>query len=398
MIRADSRLRKTSLVDLLLWSTCLKHALHANANVRIKVLVHSTRPGRCDRKTEAQRTHSISIAAGVLDNLSKIWLTKRALRELNQTKKQHRECLPYPRTHWPVTRNFLAVWKRDHPSGSDILDSCTAEALKHIGHLARHGGLDVSDLRGAGVDAKKEGQVTKSMIPVIEGKIRDAKCLSGTIPLRNLGPLTDGTLVPENPDLYYGARPERLNQRVRDDLNDQIIPSTQDDLPIAPNFFIAAKGPDGSLAVARRQVSYDATLGERGQYYMHQLKAYAMTSDADTFRKGAAAFWNLRDYAEEQRNGATQRANERSKKIEDVEVKDVDNEDLQVGSSDEAFSFARGISNSISGSLVDAQESETSTDEVYIPPPAKRAARQAHRNRRRKVQTNESSSLRSVET
>jgi hypothetical protein len=47
----------------------------------------------------------------------------------------------------------------------------------------------------ADADAKKEDQVTKSVLPVIEGKIRDAKCVSGKIPFRNLSHLTDGTLV-----------------------------------------------------------------------------------------------------------------------------------------------------------------------------------------------------------
>jgi hypothetical protein len=54
-------------------------------------------------------------------------------------------------------------------------------------------------------DASKEKQVTESVIPIIEGKIADAKCVAGGIPFRNLGHLTDGMLVPGNPDCYYGA-------------------------------------------------------------------------------------------------------------------------------------------------------------------------------------------------
>jgi hypothetical protein len=33
--------------------------------------------------------------------------------------------------------------------------------------------------------------------------------------LRILNHLTDGTLVPGNPDCYYGARPEQLNRQIR---------------------------------------------------------------------------------------------------------------------------------------------------------------------------------------
>jgi hypothetical protein len=111
---------------------------------------------------------------------------------------------------------------------------------------------DFRNFKRADVHASKEKQVTASVIPIIEGDIRDAKCISGGIPFTNLEHLTDGTLVPGNPDIYYGARPEQLNRRVRDELSGHIIPSTQDDLPIISNFFLAVKGPDGSAAVAKR--------------------------------------------------------------------------------------------------------------------------------------------------
>lgn len=109
------------------------------------------------------------------------------------------------------------------------------------------------------------------MIPIIEGDIKDAKYVSGGIPFINLDHLTDGTLIPSNPDIYYGARPEQLNRRVRDELSSYIIPLTQTDLPVAPNFFLAVKGPDGSAAVAKRQASYDGALGARG---IHILRSY----------------------------------------------------------------------------------------------------------------------------
>jgi hypothetical protein len=40
------------------------------------------------------------------------------------------------------------------------------------------------------------------------------------------------------------------NHQIQIELNHQFMPSTQRDLPIAPNFFLAAKGPDGSASVA----------------------------------------------------------------------------------------------------------------------------------------------------
>ncbi|KAK5071432.1 hypothetical protein LTR70_010554 [Exophiala xenobiotica] len=216
---------------------------------------------------------------------------------------------------------------------------------------------DFRNFKRADAHAFKEKQVTTSVIPIIEGHIKDARCVAGGIPLNNLDHLTDGTIVPGNPDIYYGARPEQLDRQVRDELSGHIVPSTQDDLPICPNFFLAAKGPDGSLAVATRQACYDGALGARAmhsirthqqtrpasedgafsitsiyhggtlkmytshctdtgnsesrpEYHMHQLRSFAMADTAETFRQGAAFYRNARDWAEDQRNEAIRRANE----------------------------------------------------------------------------------------
>ena len=287
----------------------------------------------------------------------------------------------------------------------------------------------------ADAHASKEKQVTKSVIPIIEGEIKDAKCVSGGIPFTNLDHLTDGTLVPGNPDLYYGARPEQLNRRVRDELSGQIIPSKQHDLPITPNFVLAAKGPNGSLAVAGRQACYDGALGARGmhslqsyrqekpiydnnaytitsvyhsgvlrmytshpvpptdpegrsEYCMDQLGVYAMIHNRETFCQGATAFRNASDWTKEQRNEAIRRANERADNSQ-VEMLAVDT------SFDEFSGFTTDVSpdethttealgngsqtslNKDSNTTADPPESETLTDELALDYnlPAKRLRR-----------------------
>jgi len=45
----------------------------------------------------------------------------------------------------------------------------------------------------------KEKLVTTSVIPIMEGEVRDARYVSGGIQFTNLDHLTDGTLVPGNP-------------------------------------------------------------------------------------------------------------------------------------------------------------------------------------------------------
>ncbi|OAL34115.1 hypothetical protein AYO20_06570 [Fonsecaea nubica] len=207
-------------------------------------------------------------------------------------------------------------------------------------------------------NAHKEKQVTTSVIPIIEGKIIDPGSVCGGIRWTNLDPLTDGTIVPGNPDIYYGAHPEHLDRRVRDELRNSIIPSKQDSLPIVPNFFLAVKGPGGTAKVANSQALYNGALGERGmirllsfghekpvfdnnahaisstycngqlqlftihaasptgpggrpEYFMHRLRSFAMNDTPETFRHGAAAYRNARDWAKEQRDQAIEQANAR---------------------------------------------------------------------------------------
>ncbi|KAF2276697.1 uncharacterized protein EI97DRAFT_376289 [Westerdykella ornata] len=406
--------------------------------------------------------------AAFWDNLSKIWLTKQALRELDRRNNQ---AAPRPPCS-PVTPNFAARRKKNCQNvqyAAHYLCFCKPRILKDIKSLARHGGPDLSDLRNfpepihssehtmsssrstsrsrhqssatlsstkpttsttktkstgaysrnfhqhlvdhaiypdayeypdgsvpaepnnwedlvlaqlrpslspsqfsdgkfrefkrADAHATKENQVSELVIPIIEGKIRDAKCRSGGIPFNNLDPLTDGTLKPGNPDVYYGARPEQRSREIRDELGGHIIPSTQHVLPLAPNFFLAAKGPDGSAAVAKRQACYDGALGARGmhslqshgrvepvydnnaytvtstyhdgtlkmytshvaspctpggrpEYHMTQINSWGMTGNARTFRQGATAYRNARDWCKHKRDEAISQANERTYPVE----------------------------------------------------------------------------------
>jgi hypothetical protein len=61
-----------------------------------------------------------------------------------------------------------------------------------------------------GVHASKEKKVITSVIPIIEGETRE-------IPFNNFDSPTDGKLTSAKPDLFYGARPEQLDRRIRDE-------------------------------------------------------------------------------------------------------------------------------------------------------------------------------------
>ncbi|KAI0977544.1 hypothetical protein F4678DRAFT_18190 [Xylaria arbuscula] len=266
---------------------------------------------------------------------------------------------------------------------------------------------DFRRFKRADTHASKEWQVTSTVIPIIEGEVGDTKCVSGQIPFTNLDHLTDGSLVPGNPDRYYGARPEQLHQQVRMELNGHIVPSSQHDLPIVPNFFLAVKGPDGSLAVAERQACYDGALGARGirslqtygdtepvpdnraytitstyhggqlkMYTSHplppassgtsggyvttQIKAFALTSDADAFRTGAGAYRNARDWAKQMRDQTIEKANETVARDETSPSAPPDDPALSFASSQRTLTQSRFDSNTASS----FGDSDTSADEL----------------------------------
>jgi hypothetical protein len=176
----------------------------------------------------------------------------------------------------------------------------------------------------------------------------------------NLKDLTDGSLAKARPDFYDGSRPAELNKRVREELEEYIVLSTNKNTPCLPNFFVEGKGPTGSTPVAKRQVLYDGVLGARGihqlrsyvdpetvfnnnaytitstyhgatgdlilytihpllpnnptnmiEYRMTQLRGWKITDVPETFRQGAAALRNARDWAKEKRKALISIANNR---------------------------------------------------------------------------------------
>ena len=315
---------------------------------------------------------------------------------------------------------------------------------------SRFGDAEFEDFVQADADAGKEQQVCESVLPYIEGRVADGRCRSGGVPFNNLEDLTDRPLTQGKPDVYYGARPEQLDRGVRDALSRHIIPSTQDDLPVAPNFFLEVKGPDGSLAVAGRQACYNGALGARGMHslqthgqaettydsnayaitniyhggtlkmytshiepprtaggspetYMNQINTYGMTGSADAFRAGAAAYRNARDYAKTERDSAILQANERLAQPQAGTAADEENASPALSfvtalDTEETYTLTQDSGTSFDEDGHAArrcQESDSSLDELadYALPakrPARRSMRQESQRKRRDVDSRSS--------
>ncbi|KZL69354.1 glyoxylate reductase [Colletotrichum incanum] len=207
--------------------------------------------------------------------------------------------------------------------------------------------------------AKDEDDVLANVIPTILGSSQMTEPSARNTTFGNLEPLTDGTIAPPKPDIYYGAHPEVLFRSVRNELGHHIVPSSMQDKPMAPNFFVEVKGPDGSVAVATRQARYDGAVGSRAmdslqnygraetqydgqvytfsstyhdgmlkiyahhstepttsggppEYHMTQVDAFAMSGNREGFVRGATAFRNARDLAKRHRDTFIQAANTRA--------------------------------------------------------------------------------------
>ncbi|GJN81680.1 hypothetical protein PLIIFM63780_005215 [Purpureocillium lilacinum] len=219
---------------------------------------------------------------------------------------------------------------------------------------------DIEKFRSETYSAENEDAVKAQCLPYVEGDLTldDSVFTEKETVFNNFKHLTDGSLVACQPDRWYGESciPDVL--RSAGDLAKHIVPSTQEGRPVVPNFFLEVKGPGGTLNAARRQACYDGALGARairnlqvaGQstpppldnmaytiaitlqnghlelftchpvpprgtktaegYVMTCVGSYSLTS-ADGFRRGVAAYRNLRDWAAEQRHRAVEEARER---------------------------------------------------------------------------------------
>ena len=202
-----------------------------------------------------------------------------------------------------------------------------------------------------------EAGVMANAFPTLQGANELPSAMQRTF--QNLAPLTNGIIVDAQPDYYIGARPEQLDASIRNELSSRIVPSTNPQAPILPNDFTEVKGPSDTSFVVKRQVCYDGAIGARAiqslqsygqpepvydensytisssfdgeqlrmfttyptaptnlggqpEYYMNQLRGWIMTDRAETFRQGATAYRNARDWAKEKRDESIKAVNERA--------------------------------------------------------------------------------------
>ncbi|KHN96006.1 uncharacterized protein MAM_06111 [Metarhizium album ARSEF 1941] len=209
-------------------------------------------------------------------------------------------------------------------------------------------------------DVVFESDVMADVIPIISGSSRIPSKQNALF--TELEPLTSRNVVRPKPDHFDGADLADLCVEVRKDdkVRQRVIPTKHPSVPVAANFFIEAKGPNGNASVAQRQACYSGAYGARAmhtlqnygkpsdsydgnaytysstyhpatgtlqlyahhttaptgpgarpEYHMTQIDTWGMTGNIHTYRRGATAFRNARDLAQRYRDQFIHAANPR---------------------------------------------------------------------------------------
>jgi hypothetical protein len=218
---------------------------------------------------------------------------------------------------------------------------------------------DFRDFKRTNARVIDEGDVMRHVFPIIAG---DSDILNKeNLQFTRLDSMTGGVTVDPKPDFYDGARLEDIDKSVREELGPYIIPTRHRTAPVAPNFFVEVKGPNGAADVAKRQAMQNGACGARAmhslqsysegravydgkaytitniyhagtgtlqvctshttqvgdgispQYHHTQVRGFALTGADDSFVEGATAFRNSRKWAQEKRDALIAAANERSR-------------------------------------------------------------------------------------
>ncbi|OAG41332.1 hypothetical protein AYO21_04495 [Fonsecaea monophora] len=160
-------------------------------------------------------------------------------------------------SHQPKPLNFL-----------DIRTSLASRRLS-VG-TSQFDEEELQDFRAELEQAGTEATIMHKVIPIVTGNEGKKHRTELDNRFNNLEPLGKDMSVPQ-PDLYYGADPFTIDQRVQDELDQHIIPCTTGFRPAAPNFFLELKGSDGSAREAQLQALHDAA---HGALAMHKLQNY----------------------------------------------------------------------------------------------------------------------------
>ncbi|XP_044722090.1 uncharacterized protein HRG_05005 [Hirsutella rhossiliensis] len=327
------------------------------------------------RRLKAARGHrETNFPPSFWDDLSKVWLTPRALRELDRRSKAPRQpTLPiapvdgdlarFARRGGPDLRHLRGFSGPTQdtpvmdatPSSSTPSRSRRTQSTKAIKVDTRSGKSSAynKDFQQHLIDHKiyPVGYDYTDGLPDPEpGNLGDTYDeLKQNVLFTELEPITSESAVKPKPDFFDGARLQDLSQELRDDQNlrSTIFPTKHPRVPVAPNFFLEAcydgaygarimqdlqkygeaepiydgnaytysstyYAGTGTLQLYAHHATAPSTVEGRPEYHMTQIDTWGMTGNVDAFRRGATAFRNARYVANRHRNAFIRTANARA--------------------------------------------------------------------------------------
>lgn len=209
-------------------------------------------------------------------------------------------------------------------------------------------------------NADAEGSVMCHLVPTLAGTSSSIpnEC---SIVFTNMSSMTHNATVRPVPDFFDGASFGALDAGVRKALQGEVAPTKKAAVPLAPNLFLQAKSPAGTISVAKRQACYEGAHGARAmhalqnygredvvydekaytysatyqsgsgmlqlfahhvalapdgsgpEYHMTKIHGFVLTNGREAFVEGASAFRNAREMAQEHRDALIRAANERAR-------------------------------------------------------------------------------------
>ncbi|POS81722.1 hypothetical protein EPUL_005919, partial [Erysiphe pulchra] len=120
--------------------------------------------------------------------------------------------------------------------------------------------------------------IMEYVIPIIEGTYNEKGHSCCNRLFNNFKPLAP-SIVCGTPDKCHGADPANADLTVRNELKWLILPSTEEDMPIAPNFFLEARSSDAIIGEGDLKALYTGALGERGQLALRSWRRKGLGLD-----------------------------------------------------------------------------------------------------------------------
>ncbi|TWU79164.1 hypothetical protein ED733_008866 [Metarhizium rileyi] len=306
------------------------------------------------------------------DNLSRVWLTPRALRELDRRNKttQPLRRVPVPELYPTQLARFA---RRGGPDLRHLRGYTEREEIADDMSSSRSSSSRSRQTRST--NATSVGTRTRSLLPTVRSfnnispiteteyiaallspsqftptafrgfKQRNAQAIfkknvtRTIIPMftsytiihnqqdvrfTELKPMTNEEAVKPQPDFFDGARLGDLSQKVRNHqaILSMGIPTKHPSVPVEPTFFLeyGARAMHAlqnyretePLKLYAHHVTAPTTAEERPGYHMTQIGAYTLTNSLESFIKGATAFRNARESAKRHRDSFIQAANARA--------------------------------------------------------------------------------------